>query len=301
MKRRLCVLFLICLGLLWSALAKAAGTVHIATWNMQWLSSVPSKQIVESQRQAEDVAKMAFYFQQTQADILAFQEVNDIKAIQQIVGTNYHVRLSDRASPPFRRHQFDDINQYTGFAIKKGIPFEDPQDIALDTQANSKLRFASYVIVKQAPYADIHLLNVHLKAGCSGAFKATEACQTLKRQGKQLAKWIKEREAQKQPYVILGDFNHNLAYAGDWLYEILAQSGQIHLASQRSEALCQVRSKKQPSKTHRFRSLIDHILVSHSLSASEAKQTRFDSLDVVRFQLSDHCPLSSTLTLNLPK
>ncbi|WP_226972492.1 MULTISPECIES: endonuclease/exonuclease/phosphatase family protein [Vibrio] len=284
-----------------SVLAHAAGTVHISTWNMQWLSSVPTKKMAESQRQAEDVAKMAFYFQQTQADILAFQEVNDIKAIQQIVGADYHVRLSDRASPPFRRHQFDDINQYTGFAIKKEIPFEDPQEIVLDTQANSKLRFAAYVIIKQAPYADIHLLNVHLKAGCSGAFKTTEACQTLKRQGKQLAKWIKSREAQKQHYVILGDFNHNLAYAGDWLYEILADSGQFRLASQHSEALCQVRSKRQPSKTHRFRSLIDHILVSHSLTSSEAKQTRFDSLDVLRFQLSDHCPLSSTLTLNHPK
>ncbi|HFQ5138459.1 TPA: endonuclease/exonuclease/phosphatase family protein, partial [Vibrio vulnificus] len=51
------------------------------------------------------------------------------------------------------------------------------------------------------------------------------------------------------------------------------------------------------NKVHSFRSLIDHIIVSEGLSASQAEQRLFTSNDVLKYQLSDHCPVSTTVTL----
>ncbi len=39
--------------------------------------------------------------------------------------------------------------------------------------------------------------SVHLKAGCSGAYKNSRDCQTLSQQGEALAKWMSEREKKK--------------------------------------------------------------------------------------------------------
>ncbi|EPW6409212.1 endonuclease/exonuclease/phosphatase family protein [Vibrio vulnificus] len=273
----------------------AAQPITFTSWNMEWLSSTASARVKESHRNDEDFAKLAMYFQKTNSDVLAFQEVNNLAAIKKVVGTSYQILFSDRSNPRYQRFQFDDINQYTGFAIKKGIPFRDVGDIQLN-KGNSKLRFASYVIIGNASN-EVHVLNVHLKAGCSGAYKGNDACRTLRLESQALGQWISQRHNNKQTYLVLGDFNHNLAYRNDWLMNELTSAGKIHLLTEDTKANCKVRSKKHPNKVHSFRSLIDHIIVSEGLSASQGEQRLFTSNDVLKYQLSDHCPVSTTVTL----
>lgn len=273
----------------------AAQPITVTSWNLEWLSSSPSSRVAESQRDKGDFETLSRYFQHTESDLLAFQEVNDLDAIRKVVGHDYHVLLSDRANARHQRLQFEDINQFTGFAIRKGIPFRDVADIQLN-QGTSKLRFASYIVIGNAPH-EVHVLNVHLKAGCSGGYKNNPSCQTLKREAQALARWIEQREKNQQSYLILGDFNHNLAYPNGWFIKEIGLAPNVVLLTANTPAKCKVRSKKQPDKTHAFRSLIDHILVSDGLSASQAEQTLFTQQDVLRYQLSDHCPVSVTLTL----
>ncbi|HAS6347081.1 TPA: endonuclease/exonuclease/phosphatase family protein [Vibrio vulnificus] len=273
----------------------SAQPITVTSWNMEWLSSSPSARVKESQRDDEDFKKLAYYFQTTATDLLAFQEVNDINALRKVVGKEYQILLSDRANPRYQRFQFDDINQYTGFAIRKGLPYRDVGDVQLN-KGNSKLRFASYVVIGDGPH-EIHVLNVHLKAGCSGTYKSSDACKTLKNEGQELSKWIVERQKLEQRYMVLGDFNHNLAHPNDWLMAELANKGDLLLLTAKTAAKCKVRSKKNPDRIHSFRSLIDHIAVSDGLSATQANQTVFSSQDVLQYQLSDHCPVSTTLTL----
>ncbi|WP_140128376.1 endonuclease/exonuclease/phosphatase family protein, partial [Vibrio parahaemolyticus] len=263
------------------------------SWNIEWLSINGGK----VSRTSDDFVKLNQYVDKTQADIIAFQEVDSKAAVQKAVGDGYAIYLSDRAQSNNKHLQFSDTNQYTGFAVRKDIEVSDPADFSI-TRGNSKLRFASYIVVNPNQKDELHLLSVHLKAGCSGAYKNSRDCQTLSQQGEALAKWMSEREKKKEQYAVMGDFNHNLSYQRDWLWAIMTLGNDAQLVTRDTQADCKVRSNKNPSKTHQFRSLIDHIIVSPQIKAKNAHQTLFSSQDVLDYKLSDHCPVNATVTLN---
>ncbi|RSD29679.1 endonuclease/exonuclease/phosphatase family protein [Vibrio pectenicida] len=272
-----------------------ATPLSFTTWNIEWLTSKPSKQFVQSKRTQIDLEALANHFESTDTDILAFQEVNDLKAIRKVVGQDYDIYLSQRASSSRVKQQFKDINQYTGFAVRKGIPVENLPDLQLDKRKSSKLRFATYMVITPNQKPPVHLLSVHLKARCSGAYNNNRDCQILESQGKALNQWILEREKAKQQYMILGDFNHNLSYQGDWLWGEITQSSSAILATISTQPRCKVRSRHHPDRLHQFRSLIDHIIISKKLSLSTPEQVVFPSEQVLKYHLSDHCPLRATL------
>ncbi|WP_159736923.1 endonuclease/exonuclease/phosphatase family protein [Vibrio atypicus] len=286
------------LAALWTFSAQAENSLKISTWNMEWLTSKPSKQFPSSDRSAEDFATLAKHAAQLDSDVIAFQEVNDKTALKRVIGDEYQIFFSDRSKPQYRLQQFGDINQYTGFAIKKSVRVSDKPDFSLDSRDNSKLRFASYLMVKPQNSQPIHLLSVHLKARCSGAYNNSRDCQTLKRQGEKINQWIIERENADERYIILGDFNHNLAYRGDWFWQTMTDDTKAQLTSKKTKTLCKVKSRNNPNKTHRFRSLIDHIVASETVSLSAPKQYVFPSQDVLSYKLSDHCPLTAELNGN---
>ncbi len=275
-----------------------AENIKISSWNVEWLTVNPSHKISEAKRDSEDFSKLKAYFNRINADVIAFQEIDSIKALEKIASSNYTIVLSDRRLPNNSAHQFSDINQFTGFAIRNTVPFSDPMDIDLYGQANHKLRFASYVILYPESSAPVHLLSLHLKAGCTGKFYSNKtSCQTLLSQGKKLNQWIAKREASGEQYVITGDFNHNLSYRGDWLWETIIQGlkNQPQLASRNAKAECKVRKRNDPKQLHQFRSVIDHMIVSTGLTASDVKQTVYSTQDVLDYHLSDHCPINAQL------
>ncbi|NGZ14144.1 endonuclease/exonuclease/phosphatase family protein [Vibrio aestuarianus] len=275
-----------------------AQSLKLATWNIEWLSLTPSTNIAESQRSEQDFSALQHHFTNFPPDVLAFQEVDSREAIQRIVGMEYNVLISDRSSKGNRRYQFNDQNQYTGFAVRQGIAFADPDDLNLTPNNKHKLRFASYVVLYPNTPQQIHLLSVHLKAGCSGKFRASStSCKTLKAQGLALNQWLLEKERLNQAYAILGDFNHNLAYPNDWLWQVITDGAvqPPQLATQDTAAVCKVRSNKNPQRTHQFRSLIDHVIVSHSLKASQTQQITYPSAQILKYRLSDHCPITSVI------
>lgn len=272
----------------------AEKTLNFSTWNLEWLSSTPSDKFPQSQRLEKDYAALATHFASMDSDIVAFQEVNDEKALRKVIGQQYRIYFSTRRNPEHAAHQFTAINQYTGFAVREGIPVIEKESLQLDTSHRNKLRFASYVVISPTSDTPIHALSVHLKARCSGAFRNNDACRTLKRQGKALNHWIREREARGERYMILGDFNHNMSYPKDWLWEIVSQDSTAKLATKETKATCKVRSRNNPSKTHQFRSLIDHVITSDQISVSKIEQRNYKTDDLFRYKLSDHCPITLT-------
>ncbi|MEF1337614.1 endonuclease/exonuclease/phosphatase family protein [Vibrio rotiferianus] len=277
--------------LLFSSFSFAQNSIKLTSWNIEWLSIDGSK----VSRTSQDFEKLNHYVDKTQVDILAFQEVETAAAIQKAVGNDFTIYLSDRANKSNQHLQFNDTNQYTGFAVRSGVSVLDKPDFSI-TRGNSKLRFASYLVLNPNQDKETHLLSVHLKAGCSGAYRNNRDCKIVKQQGQALAKWIKAREDNQQQYVVLGDFNHNLGYRGDWLWEVLSDNNDAKLVTKNTKAECKVRSNRNPNKTHQFRSVIDHIIVSGNLNASSGVQTVFKTQDVLDYKLSDHCPVSTTLT-----
>lgn len=281
--------------LVFSFPAVSAPQMTFSTWNFEWLSSQPSPEFSASQRSNADYQLLKRHFIDINSDVVAFQEVNDAQVLTKVIGSKYQTFFSERSERSNQHHQFDSINQYTGFAVRKGIKVANAKDLRLDNANNSKLRFASYIIIEPTSNQPLHALSVHLKAGCSGRFNNSQACQTLKGQGQALNDWIRLRESKQEAYIILGDFNHNMGYQNDWLWKGISDQTRASLASQASRADCKVKSRNNPNKTHQFRSLIDHIIVSDTLTASTPKQNVFAISDVINHQLSDHCPLSTEI------
>jgi len=276
--------------------APPAAALTVTTWNFEWLSTEQSLKIKPSLRSEQDYKTLSGYFNQIDPDVLAFQEINDRHALHKVLDKNrYQIIFSQRTKQAQR--QFDDINQYTGFAIKRDFTVVNMPDLDLHPLQTNKLRFASYVVLERPQTKKLHLLSVHLKAGCSGAKRNNYACRQLVEQSEVLNRWINERAANNESFIIAGDFNHNLAYPNDWLWQLLTNNSEqsVALITKATPADCLVRSKRKPTKTHQFRQLIDHIVVSKDLFATPGKQTVFNKQDVLTRQLSDHCPISTTI------
>ena len=295
-KKTACFVSLFMVANLWPKFVLAE-QVLFTTWNFEWLTNRPVEKISESKRTSNDLIKLAEHLNNIRPDILAFQEVDSISAINNIIDNKYKIYISDRNNIINKYLQFKDINQYTGFAISDKWQVSDPEDIRLSP--NRKLRFASYVILQQKGYQPIHLLSVHLKSGCSGKYRRKDSCSVLRSQGRALNRWINTRISHNERFMILGDFNHNLAYPKDWLWKEITRGtktgtkeSQVRLATRESKADCLVRSRKTPKKTYRYRHLIDHIIISGDLSYSPPAQNLYKKEQVLNYRLSDHCPLS---------
>lgn len=128
--------------LIFSSTSLAQNSINLTSWNIEWLSINGGK----VSRTSDDFVKLNQYVDKTQADIIAFQEVDSKAAVQKAVGDGYAIYLSDRAQSNNKHLQFSDTNQYTGFAVRKDIEVSDPADFSI-TRGNSKLRFASYIVV----------------------------------------------------------------------------------------------------------------------------------------------------------
>lgn len=268
--------------------------ITLTTWNIEWLSTTASSKFEQSDRSPSDFEALAHHFQKVNPDILAFQEVDSIEAIRKVVGNGYRVYFSERALSRNSKHQFNEINQYTGIAVRNTLSSYDEPDFPLTS--GNRLRFASAVRLDHNGQT-IHLLSVHLKAGCSGKYSNSSSCKQLKHQGQAINSWLKQVEQTGHQYVLLGDFNHNLAYRGDWLWNDMTKNlnHSPRLTTQSTKAICKIRSNKNPKRTHQFRSIIDHIIVSPTLNAAPAVQNKMDIDDVLNFKMSDHCPVSTQL------
>ena len=104
-----------------------AGELKLATWNLEWLTTRPAGDPAlppdVQPKQASDIALLAGYAAELNADVVAIQEV-DGKAI------------AARIFPPDRyviRMTHDDVVQRVGLVIRRGIDFSRNPDVtALD-------------------------------------------------------------------------------------------------------------------------------------------------------------------------
>lgn len=272
--------------------------LSIATWNLEWLSShqVTNNTLKIPKRSSADFQQLHNLFIHENIDVLAFQEVNDVGAIRTVVGKNYRIYLSDRSEKKWHKLQFNNINQYTGFAVRKDLFVDDPTDIQLSPK--SKLRFASYVRLKRKQQPDLHLLSVHLKSGCFGKWNATKkACLTLKQQGQELKKWIKTRVKNKDSFIILGDFNHNLSYPKDWFWADLTYRQKKHLTLATSKTKSECKMPGRNGKLFSYRYIIDHMITSKDISVLNTHQTIYPAEQLKQYTLSDHCLLQGQLNI----
>ena len=274
----------------------AARELRLASWNLEWLVSpasaraarnhclqgetarLPCDVALDGARSSADFAMLAGYARQLDADVVAFQEVEDAETAAKVF-SGYVFCLTGRGEA-----------QNVGFAIRAGLAHRCAPDF-LPLSLGDSLRRGAVVVLFPGTADEIHLLGVHLKSGCArDALPArSRACSALGRQLPLLGDWIRAATTAGQRFAVLGDFNRDL---DPDLAAALPEVLDLVDAAQGTAF-----SNCYPGQT--FTRYIDHILLGGELARNRVpgsfQRLHYLPRDARRYRLSDHCPISILL------
>jgi endonuclease/exonuclease/phosphatase family metal-dependent hydrolase len=177
--------------------------------------------------------------------------------------------------------------QRTGFAIRKGLPFERQPDVTEIQVGNPDLRSGVDLVVRPARGTPVRVLSVHLKAGCTAGDR-NEACPVLFQQVPVLERWIDRRADEGMRFAVLGDFNRRLAMPGDAVWadwdDAAPANADLARAAGEQSARC----------NPRYKDFIDHIVLDQRAAAD---LLAFEEATYTGESLSDHCAIAARLDL----
>ncbi len=265
--------------------------ITLATWNMEHLAERNGSGC--RPRTDADYAAMRAYVDDLGADVIAFQEVESKAAAERVFDPAiYTVVIEDRVGTDrggeCRGREGLTINaQRTGFAIRKGVPFQRQPDFTGIQVGNPDLRSGVDLIVRPRGGDPFRVLSVHLKSGCSSGDR-NEACPVLFEQVPVMEQWIDARAAEGVRFAVLGDFNRRLGMSSDAVWtdwdDASPPNADLALASGDQSARC----------NPRYRDFIDFIVLDRR--ATEDLRG-FDEKTFEGEGLSDHCAVSASLSL----
>ena len=264
-----------------------AGDLRIAAWNLEHLNDEHGEGCIE--RTAEDYDAIARRIEALGADVVAFQEVENEAAARRVFDpAKWNVAMSSRPDTGQRRTCYDRVegrlqHQATGIAIRRSVAYRRGTDLASLSGGDPHLRWGTHVVVGRGE-RELHVLSVHLKTGCWGAYQdeqGRESCTVLRSQMTALGKWIDERQRSGEMFAIAGDFNRRLAIPGDWAWQVLSpQSSPLELVTAGHPSHCDPR----------FPNFIDHIVLGGAAGPiARPGSFREEARDGPH---PDHCPIS---------
>lgn len=266
-------------------------TLKLASWNMEHLAERNGSGC--RPRTDADYAAMRAYVADLDAHAIAFQEVESQAAAERVFDPSiYDVVIEERVGTDrggaCRGREGLTINaQRTGFAIRKGLPFDRQPDFTAVQVGNPDLRSGVDLIVRPRGGEPIRVLSVHLKSGCSSG-ERNDACVVLFQQVPVMERWIDERAAEGVRFAVLGDFNRRLAMPADavWLNwdDASPPNADLALASGDESARC----------NPRYRDYIDFIVLDRRAADDFLG---FDEKTFAGEALSDHCAVAARLSL----
>jgi endonuclease/exonuclease/phosphatase family metal-dependent hydrolase len=263
------------------AAPSAQRPLRLASWNLDWLNRRNQRGPV--QRSDADYERLRRHAQRLAADVVAVQEVDGEEALRRVFPEaeyDYHVTSQREV-------------QRAGFAYRKGLEVERHPD--LEALNVGGVRSGADLTLR-ANGQSLRLLSVHLKSACfSASLRSPKAaCVKLALQLPVLERWIDERAAAGEPFLVLGDFNRRLNASDEFYAELddgEPPNADLTLLSDGYVSKCW--EGKYPE-------LIDHMLLSRDalpwLKPGSFAQLEYELADA-RFKqrLSDHCPISVVL------
>ncbi|NGM48450.1 endonuclease/exonuclease/phosphatase family protein [Caulobacter sp. 602-2] len=266
--------------------ARAPAPLRIATWNMEHLSEDGAKGC--RPRTDADYVLMRAYAERLDADVVAFQEVESVKAAKRVFDpAKYDVIVEARpAGASFDCRGMEgrtSTRQAVGFAIRKGVDYDRAVDLTELQLGDPNLRSGVDITVRARGHAPLRLLAVHLKSGCASG-QSGQACQTLSRQVPVLEAWIDQAAREGVRFAVLGDFNRRLARAGDTIWADLDDGDPANADLSLAEG------QTTPKCDPRYGEFIDHVV----LDARSARDlVGFEELTYGGGETrpSDHCPI----------
>lgn len=283
------------------ALGESPPRLRIATWNLEWLVSpataqaarlgcregkralLPCDVAFDGARSSPDFARLAAYARDLDADVVAFQEVEDAATAARIFA-GYRFCLSGRR-----------LTQNLGFAVRKGLAFRCGPDLESLAVSGTARPGVTMVLDPGGP-RELHLLTVHLKSGCADAplDSGRPACSLLASQLPRVGAWLAREARAGHRHVVLGDFNR--AWDRGGATAAIAPADGAPPQFDDPGAIAGFRSCYSGQGFTRY---IDHLLVGRDVGLGIVPgsffRVRFQPTDVRRYRLSDHCPTGAVL------
>lgn len=273
-----------------------SGSLKVASWNIEHLAERDGEGC--SPRTEADYARLRDHVRALDADVIAFQEVQNKAAAERVFDPAiYDVVMSGR--PPSTRSSecrgqpgLFIQNQAVGFAIRKGVPWTRHPDLNALALGSPDLRWGVDVTVSRG--RPVRLLAVHLKSGCNSGREPTDPdCPVLFNQLPVLEGWTEARAAKGEAFVVLGDWNRRLASRNDAFLADLDDGepagSTLTLASGQRPAGCKAR----------YREYIDFIATGSVATArvepESFEEYRYGGIAETKHP-SDHCPISVRIT-----
>lgn len=240
--------------------------LRILVWNVEHLNEENGVGCLP--RADADYEKIAQQVIDSQADIVAFQEVETRAAAERVFPSDeWTVEISTRPQIKdgpecWDREGFHLRHLATGFAVRKGIPYQRNEDLVELGSASRIARWGTDITLGNQDSARLRLLSVHLRTGCWGQgedARGKDECTELRNQSKTLVTWLKKRAKEGIPHGVLGDFNRRLTLDGDWFWKTLnkATSSELVLLTQGEPNTCDPR----------YKDYIDHYVLDSKAAA----------------------------------
>ena len=285
--------------------------VTLAAWNIEHLAANNAQGC--RPRDTAEYEAIRIYLKRANADVVAFQEVEDLHAAKRVFpASDYDIHISER---PTRK--FPDcydvpqsrLMQRTGFAVRKditermGIRAVRQPDVRELQGTHDSGRWGVYLILEQVETGPIparpplHLLSIHLKSRCTyqatTGKKAKPDCVLLHKQVGALSDWINARASLSQDFIIAGDFNRQLDQLSDEVWMRL-ESGSNSGTYVDLEKVLHGIEHPQPYNP-KYPYAIDHIIYNQAVDGLVLEAEAI--FDTGADKYSDHLPLFATFDL----
>lgn len=266
-----------------------APPLTIASWNLEHLAEHDGAGC--RARNEPDYAAMRAYAEAINADVIAFQEVENEAAAERVFDpTRYQIIIEARPGSGRRTACSDRpdafmTRQAVGFAVRRDLNVTRFADVTALQAGGQDLRSGVDIAVNRPGTAPLRLLVVHLKSGCFEGAARTD-CPRLFEQIPIVEAWIDARAREGVRFGVLGDFNRRLALPGDSVWADW-DDGEPAGAD-----LALAAGAVEPHCDPRYHDFIDHIVLDQRAARSA---TGFREWPFPGPRLSDHCALSVRL------
>lgn len=291
--------FILFVGALLVILSSCSSKLHFVAWNMEHLAENAGEGCLP--REESDYEAMRVFAAGLEADVVALQEVESVKAVARVFPhEEWNIIVSDRkASRSYdcRGNGQKSTQQRVGLVIRKGVKYDEVgrfKELALDREG---LRYG--LVAKIIRGKDtLEVMSIHMKSGCFVEdYSASDrrACVVFEQQAPILDGWMEERLKAGKPFVVLGDFNHRISNPHNKLWQDLTNmDGKPVVLGNSMKDLCGCHPQ--------YPEPIDHILMGAGaehwqVGGSEAVYYFPGKADAMTEEemLSDHCPIGVTL------
>jgi len=267
------------------------GPIKITTWNILCLREIQEPAFCNTDmgneyvRSPEQVEALRLHAEAIGTDLLFLQEVETRAAVVNLL-------------PGWEVFDIGTDGQKMAVAIAPGSTVKIREVSALTelSLGSSQLRQGLVALVDHAGVS-VRILSVHLKSGCQVApFESNNAnCGALRDQLEVLKDWIREREAQNQPYMMVGDFNRTLEDNDPFMLGLEDAAGKpLYRTTVGQRPSCWDHFPDAPS----YPSFIDHHIASPTVVAAWGTPT----LNIYNYTetypdawlyVSDHCAITA--------